>query len=172
MNDLAIIEALNPVALFTQAGLDPILEKIEKEAKSFLVDISTDKGRKEAASLAYKIAQSKTALDKLGKDLVSGWKEQAKKVDAERARAWDRLEALQKEVRAPLTEWENREKDRVAAHEAALAAIIESPIYGQTETAAELSMRLEYLLNYDDVPPPVESGVGDPGWIRRYPAFA
>ena len=35
--------------------------------------------------------------------------------------AWDRLEALQKEVRQPLTDWENREKNRIAEHEAAIA---------------------------------------------------
>jgi colicin import membrane protein len=136
MNDLVVIESLNPLTVFTESGLDPILDRIEKEAKSILVDISTEKGRKEAASLAYKIAQSKTALDKLGKDLVADWKEQAKKVDVERARAWDRLETLQKEVRSPLTEWENKEKERVAAHEAAIAEI-DQQVLGLEDAAAE-----------------------------------
>src|SRR4051794_35744302 len=99
--ELVISKALDPVQVFTSNGLDPILDRIEKETLSIALDMSTAKGRKEIASLAHKVAVSKTTLDKLGKDLVSGWKEQAKKVDLERARAWDRLEDLQKQVRQP-----------------------------------------------------------------------
>ena len=123
MNELITLDALQPLQVFTENGLDPLIDKVEKEARSIVLDISTEKGRKEVASLAHKIAKSKTALDKMGKDLVSGWKEQAKKVDTERAKAWDRLEALQKEIRQPLTEWEDRETARIARHEANLAEI-------------------------------------------------
>ncbi|EES5368095.1 cell envelope biogenesis protein TolA, partial [Escherichia coli] len=38
---------------------------------SFVPDITTAKGRKEIAYLAYKVAQTKTYLDGLGKDLVA-----------------------------------------------------------------------------------------------------
>ncbi len=124
--ELVISKAIDPIQVFTANGLDPILDRIEKETLSIALDMSTAKGRKEIASLAHKVAVSKTALDKLGKDLVSGWKEKAKKVDAERARAWDRLEALQKQVRQPLTEWEDTDKQRVARHESNLAEIVNS----------------------------------------------
>ena len=124
--ELVIAKAFDPVELFTSNGLDPILERIEKETLSVALDMSTAKGRKEIASLAHKVALSKTALDKMGKDLVSGWKDNAKKVDVERARAWDRLEALQKQVRQPLTEWEDADKQRIASHESNLAEIANS----------------------------------------------
>jgi hypothetical protein len=123
MNQLVAIESMSPLQVFSDNGLDPLIEQIEREARSILLDISSEKGRKEVASLAHKIAKSKTALDKMGKDLVSGWKEQAKKVDVERARAWDRLEALQKEIRQPLTDWEDCENERIAKHEANLAEL-------------------------------------------------
>lgn len=106
---------------FIPNGLDPIIEAIKKEALSFAPDISTATGRKDIASLAHKVAKSKTAIDKAGKDLVSGIKAQAKIIDAERGRAWDILESLQKEVRSPLTEWEERDEKRIAEREAALA---------------------------------------------------
>jgi septal ring factor EnvC (AmiA/AmiB activator) len=124
--ELVISKALDPVEIFTSNGLDPILERIKNETLSIALDMSTIKGRKEIASLAHKVAVSKTTLDKLGKDLVSGWKEKAKKVDVERARAWDRLETLQKQVRQPLTEWEDADKQRVTRHEANLAEIVNS----------------------------------------------
>ncbi len=153
MNDtstaLAIIEEKNVAQYFAPQGLDPILEKIKAEVKSVHLDISTVEGRKQIASLAYKVAKTKTALDELGKKLTEEQKRQIKAVDVERARAWDVLEALQKEVRSPLTEWENREKARVAAHEAALAAIPEHPAYGQFETAELLDKRLSHL---EDLP--------------------
>ena len=123
MNELVLIENLKPAEVFVAGGLDTVIDLIEKEVRSHALDISTDAGRKHIASLAHKIARSKTALDKMGKDLVSGWKEQSKKVDLERARVWDRLEALQKEIRSPLTEWEDAEKARVARHEAGIARI-------------------------------------------------
>jgi len=144
---LAVIEPSNVAIYFKPQGLDPILEKIRDEAKSTLLDISTADGRKRIASLAYKVARTKTALDELGKKLTEDQKKQIKAVDAERARAWDALDALQKEIRAPLTEWEEKEKKRIADHEAALAAIAECPNHGQPETASALSQRLESLEN-------------------------
>lgn len=145
MSQLVAIEQLTPLQIFSNNGLDPLLEQIEKEARSFVLDISTEKGRKEVTSLAYKIAQSKTALDKMGKDLVAGWKEQAKKVDVERARAWDRLEALQKEIRQPLTDWENKEKERVAGHEAAVAELEALGALPVNCPASEIQARLDKL---------------------------
>jgi colicin import membrane protein len=87
-NALTLIETAKPLDLFANNGLDQVIEKIEQEARSIVLDISTAQGRKDIASLAFKIAKSKTHLDNVGKELVSGWKEQAKKVDAERARSW------------------------------------------------------------------------------------
>jgi hypothetical protein len=123
---LELVEAkpINPLAVFTQSGLDAVLNEIEREARALVLDISTPQGRKEIASVAHKIAKTKVALDGLGKDLVANWKEQAKVVDKERARGWARLEDLQKEIRKPLTDWEEAEKNRISDHEAAINQIV------------------------------------------------
>ena len=73
--------------------------------------------QKGIASMAYKVAQTKTLLDNLGKDLTADWKAKAKVVDEERKRMREELDALKDQVRTPLTEFENREKERVAALE-------------------------------------------------------
>ena len=130
-NALALIESTKPLEIFNNNGLDPIIEKIEKEVKAEVYDISTSAGRDRIKSVAYKIGQTKNALDKMGKELVSGWKEQAKKVDVERSRAWDRLEFLQKEIRQPLTEWEEAENTRIAKHEADIAEIVNGGAFTQ-----------------------------------------
>ena len=125
MSELQLLENINAVAIYNDGGLDEVIEKIESEVRSFVPDMSTHEGRKEIASIAYKVAKSKTALDKAGKDLVSGWKEQAKKVDASRKAMRERLDALRDEVRRPLTEWEEADKARIANHEANIQEMVD-----------------------------------------------
>lgn len=115
--ELITLEAVqaNPLAVFTaENGLDPYLAKIKEEVDVFVPDMETGKGRKEIASLARKIARSKTALDNIGKDLKASIMEQPKQIDAERRRAREILEGWQAQVRAPLTEFEEAEKARIA----------------------------------------------------------
>ncbi|MGP1988780.1 hypothetical protein ACTS35_19720, partial [Citrobacter freundii] len=98
--------------------LDPIIEKIEKEARSLVPDVSTKKGRDAIASMAHKVARSKTYIDNAGKDLVAELKALPKQIDESRRIARERLDALKDEVRRPLTEWE-AEQERIKAEEAA-----------------------------------------------------
>ncbi len=150
MNDLAIIPtaALVPADVFKPGGVDDVLERIAKAARAEKPDVSTKQGRKDIASLALKVAKSKTHLDEMGKDLVSEWKVQASRVDAERRKVRDFLDALKEEVRAPLTKYEQDEAARIAGHEAALAEIGESPFNQTIYCAEDLAGRLEYLRNY------------------------
>lgn len=115
--ELISIEAVqaNPLAVFTaENGLDPYLNQIKAEVDAFVPDMATDKGRKEIASFAHKIARSRTALDNIGKDLKASIMEQPKLIDAERRRVREILEGWQAQVRAPLTEFEEAEKARIA----------------------------------------------------------
>lgn len=123
-NELIKPEGLNPVAIFSGEGLDPILAKIHHEAKSLVPDLTTAKGRKEIASMANKVARSKTLLDGLGKDLVAGRKAEIKKVDEERKRMRDNLDALKVDVRQPLTAWEDAETARVDGLASRIEAIV------------------------------------------------
>lgn len=100
----------------TPCGLDPLIEQIRDKVLGTVYDMSTAKGRDECRSDAAKVARSKTAIEKLGKALSAEYKEIPKKIDAERRRAFDELEALQKEVRRPLTEWEEAEEARIGRH--------------------------------------------------------
>ena len=118
-----ILEQLNAVTVFAPGGVNDILARLKAEAKAeaMMIDISTEGGRKKCASIAYKVARSKTFLDDLGKKLVEGWKESAKLVDTERRKVRDELDALRDEVRRPLTDFEDREKARIAKYETAIS---------------------------------------------------
>lgn len=100
----------------TPGGLDPLIEQIRAKVAGTIYDMTTAKGRAECASDAFKVAKSKTAIEKLGKALSAEYKEIPKKIDAERRRAFDALEALQAQVRQPLTDWEAAEEARLANH--------------------------------------------------------
>lgn len=116
-------------------GLDPLIEQIRAKVAGTVYDMSTAKGRDECRSDAAKVARSKTAIEKLGKALSAEYKEIPKKIDAERKRAFDELEALQKQVRQPLTEWEDAEAARVARHEAFIEMLKNAGSVGEFSTS-------------------------------------
>lgn len=70
-------------------------------------DLSTEKGRKAVASKAYKVTQTKTAIEKGGIAL-------SKAITARRNDYVDQLDKLAIETRAPLTAWEEAETARKA----------------------------------------------------------
>lgn len=116
--DLVVIEKKNAMAVFTNNDqLDPLIEAIEKEARSLVPDVTTKKGRDAIASMAHKVARSKTYIDNAGKVLVAELKALPKQIDESRRVARERLDALKDEVRRPLTEWE-AEQERIKAEEA------------------------------------------------------
>ncbi|MGE3011828.1 hypothetical protein ACNSPN_10080 [Klebsiella pneumoniae] len=116
--DLVVIEKKNAMAVFTNNDqLDPLIEAIEKEARSLVPDVTTKKGRDAIASMAHKVSRSKTYIDNAGKDLVAELKALPKQIDESRRVVRERLDALKDEVRRPLTEWE-AEQERIKAEEA------------------------------------------------------
>lgn len=111
-----------------EQGLDPYLKTIRQEVDAFLAEppsLDTNKGRQAYASMAHKIARSKTAIDGVGKELVADLKELPKKIDAERKRWRDTLDDWRDEVRGPLNEWEADEERRRAEHEGGIARLRE-----------------------------------------------
>lgn len=128
-------------------GLDPFLAKIREEIDGFVPDVTTRKGREAIASIAYKVARSKTALDNVGKELVAELKEVPKKIDAERKRMRDLLDGWQEEVRRPLTEWEEAEKARVAEHERRISELRCVDVEGRS--AAEIASAISLIEEYE-----------------------
>ena len=119
---LSTLETVNPLVVFQAGGMSSILSAIRSEVLSNLPDTSTDKGRKEIAKNAHKVAKSKVLLDTLGKQLADDLNAQLKPINAERKIARDTLDDLKSEVRQPLTEWEQAQAQIKAESEAAEAA--------------------------------------------------
>lgn len=120
--ELVVLQNITPLQVFSdQQTADALFEKIKQEAASVGTDVSTEEGRAAIRSMAYKIARSKTALDEMGQSLTEDARKTIDAVNAERRRLKGKMEELQETVRKPLTEYEEREKQRVAEREGRIA---------------------------------------------------
>jgi hypothetical protein len=135
----------------TAGGLDPWLERIRTEVSTLKPDLTTKKGRDEIASVSFKVRKAKTALDDLGLALATELKEAPKKIDAERKRMREILDALAVEVRQPLTEWEEAEEAKVRIINEKIKAI---ELYGadclNSEALSGQITALEFLVIDDE----------------------
>jgi colicin import membrane protein len=118
---LAIVKTSTSTVL--AADTANILGKLADEIAGFEPDVSTEKGRKKIASIAYKVSTTKTALVDLANNLMDADKKRIAKILAERKIIETNLDALRDEMRAPLNAFEAAEKARVQEFEAALAEI-------------------------------------------------
>src|ERR1700719_1874247 len=120
------------LALFTSDGgkdLDPLLAEVREKIDAWVApDVKTKKGRDEIASFAFKVVRSKTALEKVGKELAAQAKLIPGKIDASRRRINTTLDAWAAEVRAPLTGGEVAEKARTDRHQDQLRLLTEMTI--------------------------------------------
>ncbi|MDL9989511.1 cell envelope biogenesis protein TolA [Providencia rettgeri] len=157
-NELVVIEKSTSLEVFKSSdSVEDIIRKVEQEVNSFIPDVTTVKGRKEIASLAYKVAQSKTYLDGLGKDLVAELKEIPKLIDANRRTVRERFDTLRDKVRQPLTEWEaeqeriEAEKQMLAWHEEALEmnAAFDKALAERIESDHEIALLMNEKFDRD-----------------------
>lgn len=139
---IALIVSETPVVVLTdKEKRAEFYAHIQAEVDSFVPDISTVKGRDAIKSLAYKITRTKTAIDAAGKELNDEARQRINAVDAERRAAREHLDALAKQVRAPLTEWEEAEDARKAEVERIITMLRSSRFVEQSETSDSIRER-------------------------------
>lgn len=155
-NELMIeLPKQNALQVFVEPnGIDPYLEKIRKEALSHVPDLSTKSGRAAIASIAAKVARSKTYLDDAGKQLCD---QERAKIDATLQAVLDSrkmlraaLDDLRDEVRKPLTDWENAEAERKGKIEARIEAMKRLPEIGSDAAAIEKHLKRLELTEIDE----------------------
>ena len=121
-NELLVLEEISVVPFFTKGeNVEPLLAQIEAEAKAFVPDASTEKGRKVIKAFITKLKKSRTYLEGHGKDLAAEYKAIPKEIDANRRKIKEFLLGLEEVTRAPLTEYEDKLKqvadDQLANYE-------------------------------------------------------
>ena len=146
-NSIAIIDK-TALPTILAADKDDILGKLISDLAGFEPDGSTEAGRKACASHALKVSNAKMDYVRLADALKADAAKVVKGVNAEIKVIETRMDALRDQLLAPVEAFKERERKRVADHESALAAITEHPGYGQRETAAEIEVRLNQLINF------------------------
>ena len=106
-------------------NLDKAYGRIEKLANGLVADVATKEGVSQIKSCARQIASAKTKIDNLGKQVVAELKKLPGVIDENRRNFREKMEALQAEIRRPVTEIEEREAeiDRIkAVHQQLISA--------------------------------------------------
>lgn len=93
------------------ANLDGLYNVVESKARALVADVNTKEGISQIKSTARQIASIKKRVDDLGKDIVAELKDLPKQIDANRKKWREDMEALQDEIRKPVTEIENRQAE-------------------------------------------------------------
>lgn len=145
---VAQVNANPGLVLLDQERFDQFYEAIKAETDKLVPDLTTEKGRKEIASMAFKVAKTKTAIDAAGKLLNEEARAKINIVDAARRDIREKLDALKDEVRRPLTEWEAREEERVAACEGLIARMKAAAIVPLDDTAEAVADRLAQVKSF------------------------
>lgn len=136
----------NPaLAILNEEKFEAFYEKLKAEAAKVSGDVSTNKARDEVRSMAFKIAKTRTAIDKARLGLTEEWRTKTNQANAAGKAIKERLEALEEQVRKPLTDWEQAEKDREQKHTDILTAIHRAEFVGVEDTASDVAVRLEWL---------------------------
>ncbi len=139
---IALIVSQTPVVVLTdEEKRAEFYAHIQAEVDAFVPDVSTAKGRKAIASLAYKIARTKTAIDDAGKKLNEEARAKINAVDAERRAVREHFDALSAKVRQPLTEWEEGEKKRLEFIDNMVAMFRAARVVEMGETSASIRER-------------------------------
>lgn len=110
-------------AFQTQGGTDALFDRIAEQARSFVPDVTTTKGREAIGSLAAKVSSSKKLAEKYAIELVADQKAKIKVVDTDRIQFCKKMDSLRDEILAPREAYNQAEKDRVAKHEQAIVSI-------------------------------------------------
>lgn len=146
---IALVEATPVIVLTDKKKFSEFYEAMRRETDALDIDLSTEKGRKAIASMAYKVARTKTAIDDAGKKLNEEARARINAVDEARREIRQQLDDLKDEVRRPLTEWEEAEKQRESDAAEQLAFIRDAARVDMEATSTDVINRLNALASLE-----------------------
>lgn len=105
--------------------LSNFIQRVRDEVGNEVPDLTTKKGRARVASLAAQVSKAKAAVEKPGRDYLRDIKAKVKPIE-ENIREFVRaMDDLRDKVRKPLTDWEEKEKARIAEQQFKIAKLKE-----------------------------------------------
>lgn len=130
----------DPACILNEDGLiDQLIEELERKHSGLPDDMDAGAARDAVRSAAFEIAKMKKPVDTAAKALTEEYRAKTKAVNDRRNAALEKLEGLQRSIRAPLDQWEAAEKartDQVAAIMEQIGALGEIPFDATVESIA------------------------------------
>lgn len=98
--------------LFSEGGLDIVQENLLQKAKEYIPNLTTPAGRTECERFARKFVNSRTGVDRVGKEYNSDLKKRTKEVDGVRSGFNAAMKECEEIILRPLNELKRIEKER------------------------------------------------------------
>lgn len=144
--DIIAIATSNPIVVLTDKDqFNTFYARMKEEADSLVADASTNSGRDAIKALAYKVSQTKAAIEKARLSLTEGWRTQTATVNAAGKDIAASLDALRAEIRAPLDAWQKKDDARVAACQAMITRLSHAAVVQLADTAAGIRDRIDVI---------------------------
>jgi colicin import membrane protein len=139
--DIVVAVTQNPgIVLIDRQKFDAWYDKLKSEAPA-AGDMASKKDRDTLRSYAAKVRSEKAAIEKARLRLTEEWRTMTTQANDAGKEIKARLEALETEVRAPLTEWEAAEEARVNACRAVIDGFRAAMVVTMDDTAADVRAR-------------------------------
>ncbi len=158
--------------VFRPGGSTSFVEAVVLHVEKMKLDISTKEGRNEIASVAYKIARTKTYAYAKAKELSKRYKDKAKEIDAEAEWMAKELDLLKHATRKPLTDWENEGAERAADYEMKLGEIYNSCLFVGAPTIEAIQARMAKLRSYQSIDWQEYRERAETGFSECFPALS
>ncbi|POE22839.1 hypothetical protein BV923_09645 [Pectobacterium odoriferum] len=133
--------------LYATNGLRELFNNVREKVIHEVVDVTTESGRSRIKALASAVSSSKVAVETPGRDYLRKLKEAVKPAESELKWFVDSMNKLRDEVRLPVTEYENTEKERIQKLNARLNILRQSvdviDEFGTLLSSAIISQRLD-----------------------------
>ena len=126
-------------------NLDDVYGRVEKMAKGLVADPTTKEGASQIKGAARQLASVRVKVDNLGKQVVAELKKLPGVIDDNRKAFREKMEALQAEIRRPVTEIEEREAeiDRIKSVHQQLISADSATIKQNIESVKAIALTAE-----------------------------
>jgi colicin import membrane protein len=142
---LALIAETKAALIYAPGALTALVDRLKAEVRCQLstLDVSIPADRARIISLSAKVGTAKAELDRMGESLIEDARAVVTAVNADRKAMRDELAAFKIEVRKPVTDIEDAEKNRITAHEEAISVLRGISTWDRALTLDEIGYRIE-----------------------------
>jgi hypothetical protein len=139
------VDADPKLLLLGKVDLDAYLTSLRPLVEPSELDLSTKAGRDRIVAKAASVRSRKAAFEKTKLGLTEHWRTQTAKVNATGKAIAERMDELAKEVRAPVTAWEEADKARQAEADRIIADLTAAPTVTFGMTSEQVQERLDRI---------------------------